>query len=57
MSVKMYKVIGSFIFAGGFTVGVSKYFDVLAHLEDSNYGVNTFSANHPNIPVYIGEKN
>ncbi len=53
----MYKAIGSFIFAGGFTIGVSKYFDVLAHLEDSNYGVNTFLANHPNISVYIGEKN
>lgn len=33
--------LGAYIFAGGFTVGVSKHFDVLAHLEDGPYGVET----------------
>lgn len=44
--------LGAYIFAGGQTVGVSNHFDVLAHLEDGNYGVNTFRRNFPNIPVY-----
>lgn len=47
--------IGSYIFAGGFTVGVENAgFDVLCHMEETNYGVATFSHNRPEIPVYVG---
>ena len=28
------KALGTYIFAGGFTLGVKKHFDVLAHFED-----------------------
>ena len=44
--------LGAYIFAGGQTAGVSKHFDVLAHLEDGNYGVSTFRRNFPSIPVH-----
>lgn len=44
--------LGAYIFAGGQTVGVARHFDVLAHLEDGNYGVNTFRRNFPSIPVH-----
>jgi len=45
--------VGSYIFAGGQTVGVERAgFEVLAHLEDGAYGVKTFRANRPDIPVY-----
>ncbi len=46
--------LGSYIFAGGFTVGVSQHFDVIAHLEESDYGVKTTKANFPSLPVHIG---
>ena len=40
------KAIGSHIFAGGFTLGVEKHFDVLAHFEgDGAYGADTFALN------------
>lgn len=44
--------LGVYIFAGGFTVGVQKYFDVLAHFEDGYYGVET--AQH-NLRDYRGD--
>lgn len=46
------KALGVYIFAGGFTVGVQKHFDVLAHFEDGYYGVET--AQH-NLRDYRGE--
>lgn len=46
--------LGAYIFAGGFTVGVSKHFDVQAHLEESDYGVATVAHNMPELPVYYG---
>ena len=50
------KALGTYIFAGGFTLGVSKHFDVDAHFE-SKPGLykKTFKANFPDIPVYEGE--
>ena len=50
------KALGTYIFAGGFTLGVSKHFDVEAHFE-SKPGLykKTFKANFPDIPVYEGE--
>lgn len=41
MSGKRPTAVGAYIFAGGFTLGVRKHFDVLAHLEDGPYGVET----------------
>lgn len=46
--------VGSYIFAGGFTLGVEKHFKILAHLEEGPYGVATFKLNRPKIPVYVG---
>ena len=48
--------LGAYIFAGGFTLGVKKYFQVIAHLEETPYGVSTFQANHPEIPAFVGPK-
>lgn len=45
--------VGTYIFAGGFTLGVRKYFNVLAHLEQSNFGVETVRANMPKLPIYV----
>lgn len=45
--------LGAYIFAGGQTLGVERAgFEVLAHFEDGKYGVKTFQANRPNIPVF-----
>lgn len=37
--------LGCYIFAGGFTLGVRKHFDVLGHFEEGNYGVATAQRN------------
>lgn len=44
--------VGVDIFAGGFTLGVERYFRVLAHLEHGPYGVGTFRLNRPHVPVF-----
>lgn len=44
--------VGCNIFAGGFTIGVEKHFNVLAHFEHDDYGVRTFRLNRPHIPVF-----
>ena len=49
---KQLTAIGSYIFAGGFTIGVEESFKVLAHMEGGPYGVKTFKLNRPEIPVY-----
>lgn len=51
---KKLKALGSYIFAGGFTLGVRKHFDVVAHLEGNPYGVKTFRENFPHVPVHVG---
>jgi site-specific DNA-cytosine methylase/SAM-dependent methyltransferase len=51
------KAIGVYIFAGGFTLGVKRHFDVHCVLEESNYGVKTARQNQPEIPVIVGVKN
>ena len=48
------KAIGAYIFAGGFTLGVSKHFDVACHLEESDYGVATARLNFPDLPIHVG---
>lgn len=47
---------GVHIFAGGQTVGFSKHFDVVAHLEQGTFGVNTAKANFPGLPIYTDER-
>lgn len=44
---------GIYVFAGGFTIGSSRYFKPLFHMEGNNYGVSTFKENFPDVPVYI----
>lgn len=44
--------VGCYIFAGGFTIGVSKHFKIRAHLEAGSYGVATFKRNFPRVPVW-----
>lgn len=46
------RAVGVDIFAGGFTLGVERHFDVLAHLEHGPYGVATFKLNRPYVPVH-----
>lgn len=46
--------IGMYIFAGGFTLGVKKHFDVQAVLEETPYGVSSARHNQPEIPVHVG---
>lgn len=45
-----YNAVGAYIYAGGFTLGMRKYFNILAHLEDGHFGVDTVKAN----PQVIG---
>lgn len=49
---KKHQALGAYVFAGGFTIGMSKHFDIVGHLEDGNFGVPTFQANFPDIPVH-----
>lgn len=51
--MKKLNAVGANIFAGGFTVGVSKHFNILAHLEHDDYGVEVTKANFDH-PVFIG---
>lgn len=49
--------LGVYIFAGGFTLGVEKHFNVLAHFEDKPYaGTDTVALNRPNIPIHFRSK-
>lgn len=45
--------LGANIFAGGFSLGVSKHFRLLGHLEHDDYGAAVSSRNLK-IPIYIG---
>lgn len=55
-TIKKFKAVGAYIFAGGFTVGVRDHFEVLCHLEGNNYGVSVFRKNFPGVPVHVGQK-
>lgn len=44
--------IGAYIFAGGFTAGVSRHFKVKAHFEDGPFGVATSKKNFPGLEVF-----
>jgi site-specific DNA-cytosine methylase len=47
-----YEAVGVYIFAGGFTIGMSDTFNIRGHLEDGMFGVPTFKANFPRVPVW-----
>ena len=50
------KALGTYIFAGGFTLGVQKHFDVQAHFEmKPGLYKKTVKANFPDLPIYEGE--
>jgi len=42
------------VFAGGFSLGVQRYFRVLAHFEENSYGVATARRNFPKMPIHVG---
>jgi len=46
--------VGAYIFAGGFTLGMRRHFEILAHLEDSAYGVATARQNLHDLPIHVG---
>lgn len=52
MSGKRPTAVGAYIFAGLFTVGVSEHYDVLAHLEEGQFGVATARRNFPDVDVH-----
>lgn len=54
MSKKRLTALGCHIYAGGFSLGVRQHFDVLAHLEEWNFGVETARKNLK-IPVHVGK--
>lgn len=45
------KALGTHVYAGGFALGVAKHFDIVAHFEESPFGVATIERNF-NFPVY-----
>lgn len=45
------RALGAYIFAGGFTLGVSRHFEVVGQLEDGPFGVETTRANFPGLRV------
>jgi DNA (cytosine-5)-methyltransferase 1 len=47
--------LGVHIFAGGFTLGVERHFDVLAHLERGMLGVKSWRAHRPGVPAVISK--
>ena len=49
------RAIGSNIFAGGFTVGVAKHFNVVAHLEHDDYGLEIARKNFPALEIRVGK--
>lgn len=51
---RKFKALGCHIYAGGFTLGVMKHLDVVAHLEEWNFGVETVRTNLK-IPVHVGK--
>lgn len=46
------RALGVNIFGGGFTIGVKRHFDVVAHFEHDEYGVPTCRLNWPEMKFY-----
>lgn len=51
--MKKLTALGANIFAGGFSLGVSKHFKLLGHLEHDEYGAQT-SRTNLGVPVFVG---
>lgn len=49
------RALGSHIFAGGFSIGVEQHFELLGHLERTNYGVKQWQHFRPNVPVFMNK--
>lgn len=47
--MRNFTALGCYIFAGGFTLGVRKHFEVLAHFEEGPYGTATAAHNIPEL--------
>lgn len=54
--VKKYNAVGAYIFAGGFTIGMSERFNILAHLEEGDFGVETFKENFPQVTTFTAPR-
>ena len=52
-----HEAVGAFIYAGGFSLGMRKHFNVLAHLEDGSFGVETSRANMPELEFHTEPAN
>lgn len=48
------RAVGAYIFAGGFTLGVRRHFDVECVLEADDYGVAVARQNQPTVRVHVG---
>jgi site-specific DNA-cytosine methylase len=46
------RALAANVFAGGFSIGVRDHFDVIAHFEESDYGVATVQKNYPDLPIH-----
>lgn len=49
---KPFDALGVYIFAGGHTIGMHDYFNIVGHCEQGDFGVATFRANFPHVPVW-----
>lgn len=47
------RALGVHIFAGGFSIGVQEHFQLLGHLERTNYGVASWRKYRPGVPVHV----
>lgn len=57
MEDKPLNAVGVSVFAGGFSLGVREYFNVLAHFEHGTYGHATAKLNFPETEFRIGTEN
>ena len=49
------KAVGVHVYAGGFAVGVQKYFDIEAHFEEMDAGLEVFQDNFPKSKLHFSE--
>lgn len=48
--------LGTYIFGGGFSLGLKEHLEVVAHFEgDGGYGAESVRRNQPEIPVFVGQ--
>lgn len=49
---KQYTAIGAYVSAGGFSAGISRHLNIVAHLSDGEFGVETLEHNFPDVPHF-----